>query len=152
MKIYVASSWRNLVQPNAVGILRRLGHEVYDFKNPGVDKHGFSWKEIDPTWELWQAPEFIWALRSPVAEEGFRQDREAMEWADTCVLLLPCGRSAHLEAGYMKGLGKKLFIVLEGPGQGPLVPELMYKLADHIFPGLYSMQNFFGLNHPERTP
>lgn len=31
-RIYVASSWRNLVQPGVVTILRRLGHEVYDFR------------------------------------------------------------------------------------------------------------------------
>lgn len=37
-KIYVASSWRNPFQQEVVNILRDLGHEVYDFKNP-------------PTWE-----------------------------------------------------------------------------------------------------
>jgi hypothetical protein len=34
VKIYVASSWRNAEQPEIVGLLRDLGHEVYDFKNP----------------------------------------------------------------------------------------------------------------------
>lgn len=33
-KIYVASSWRNVFQQDVVDILRNLGHEVYDFKNP----------------------------------------------------------------------------------------------------------------------
>ena len=33
-KIYVASSWRNVFQQDVVAILRDLGHEVYDFKNP----------------------------------------------------------------------------------------------------------------------
>lgn len=33
-KIYVASSWRNPFQQEVVNILRDLGHEVYDFKNP----------------------------------------------------------------------------------------------------------------------
>lgn len=31
-KIYVASSWRNVFQQDVVGILRDLGHEVYDFR------------------------------------------------------------------------------------------------------------------------
>ena len=31
-----------------------------------------------------------------------------MQEADFCVLLLPCGRSAHSEAGWMKGNGKKV--------------------------------------------
>lgn len=34
MKIYVASSWRNLLQPAVVHVLRRCGHDVYDFKHP----------------------------------------------------------------------------------------------------------------------
>lgn len=29
MKIYVASSWRNLAQPGVVTMLRKTGHEVY---------------------------------------------------------------------------------------------------------------------------
>lgn len=34
MKVYVASSWRNKLQPDVVAIIRAAGHEVYDFRNP----------------------------------------------------------------------------------------------------------------------
>jgi hypothetical protein len=34
MRVYVASSWRNPWQPNVVGLLRSLGHKVYDFREP----------------------------------------------------------------------------------------------------------------------
>ena len=55
-----------------------------------------------------------------------------MEWADTGVLLLPCGRSAHLEAGYFVGANKDLFVcILELPE-----PELMYRMATKICVGL----------------
>ena len=50
-----------------------------------------------------------------------------MEKADTCVLVLPCGRSAHLEAGFFVGVDKKLIILLSD-GE----PELMYSMADLI--------------------
>jgi hypothetical protein len=50
-----------------------------------------------------------------------------MEWADIAVLVLPCGRSAHLEAGWFVGAGKQLVILL-APGE----PELMYKLTPDI--------------------
>lgn len=33
-RIYVASSWRNNVQPLVVQTLRVAGLDVYDFKNP----------------------------------------------------------------------------------------------------------------------
>ena len=50
-----------------------------------------------------------------------------MEWADTCVLVLPCGRSAHLEAGWFKGRGKRLIVLLED-----MEPELMALMADRL--------------------
>ena len=34
MRIYVASSWRNLYQPTVVTALRQEGYEVYDFRYP----------------------------------------------------------------------------------------------------------------------
>jgi hypothetical protein len=34
VRIYVASSWKNNIQPEVVHELRKLGHDVYDFKNP----------------------------------------------------------------------------------------------------------------------
>jgi len=49
--------------------------------------------------------------------------------AHTCVLVLPCGRSAHLEAGYFVGASKPLYILIEDE----IEPELMYKMADFIF-------------------
>ena len=49
--IYVASSWRNQYQQRVVSLLRELGHEVYDFRNPSPDNHGFSWSEIRPSVE-----------------------------------------------------------------------------------------------------
>ena len=51
MKLYVASSWRNLNQPTVVELLRKCGHEVYDFRNPAPGDNGFHWEEIDPDWE-----------------------------------------------------------------------------------------------------
>lgn len=46
MKIYVASSWKNNLQPKVVLELRNLGHEVYVFKNLTEGDNGFHWSEI----------------------------------------------------------------------------------------------------------
>ncbi len=53
-----------------------------------------------------------------------------MKAADICVLCLPCGRSAHLEAGWMKGAGKKVIAYIH-PGEG-IESELMYGILDGI--------------------
>ncbi len=107
--IYVASSWRNSHQQEVVRFLRGLGHEVYDFKNPSMGRIGFSWQEVDPNWLHWTPKEWRSGLWSAIAQEGYELDRQAMDNADICILVLPCGRSAHLEAGFMAGQRKDVF-------------------------------------------
>jgi hypothetical protein len=125
MRIYVASSWRNLMQQGVVHTLRAAGHEVYDFKKPVPGNDGFHWSEIDPEWRGWQAEKFRTALDHPVAKAGFALDMGALEAVDVCVLVLPCGRSAHLEAGWALGAGKPCLILLDEQNE----PELMYRMA-----------------------
>lgn len=141
MRLYVASSWRNPYQQNAVALLREQGHEVYDFMHPpGGDHLGFSWQDTidDPNsipWTEWDVDRYLTALTHPVAQAGFDSDFGAMHWADAGVLLLPCGRSAHLEAGWIAGQGKPVWVVLDAaefPAPGGSNPELMYKIATGI--------------------
>lgn len=128
-RIYLASSWRNARQPAAVNILRGAGHQVYDFRNPRPGDNGFQWSSVDPDWQSWDNSAYREALDTPIARLGFANDWQAMLWADTCVLLLPCGRSAHLEAGYFVGAGKELYILLSDTEQQP---ELMYLMATRM--------------------
>lgn len=133
-KIYVASSWRNEGQQELVRILRNFGHEVYDFKNPAPGQKGFSWKQVGfGQTDFYDGPpdldQYLKALAHPVAIEGFRFDKDAMDWADTFVLMLPCGRSAHLEAGWASGAGKAVHVLLS---QDKFEPELMYLLCSSI--------------------
>ena len=102
-KIYVASSRRNSEQPAVVKALRGAGHEVYDFHNPAPGENGFAWSALDPDWLKWNLRQYVHNVRKPLADKGFKFDRDALHWCDTCVLVLPCGRSAHLEAGYAAG-------------------------------------------------
>lgn len=125
-RIYLASSWRNPEQPAVVERLRAAGHEVYDFRNPAPGDDGFRWTEVDRDWTAWTPEAFIPRLQHPVAQKGFANDKAALDWCDTCVLLLPCGRSAHLEAGYAAGQGKRVIFVLR---QEKFEPELMYLLG-----------------------
>jgi len=128
-RIYVASSWRNLDQPGIVAALRADGHEVYDFRNPRPGDTGFAWSEIDPDWLGWTPEPFRDLLDHPIAVGGFDSDFAAMERADTFVLALPCGRSAHLEAGWAIGAGKPTAILLH---EDKFEPELMYRMADLV--------------------
>ena len=127
-KIYVASSWRNPMQAKVVTALSADGHLVYDYRNPRPGNTGFAWSAIDPMWQQWTAEQYIAALDHPIAKAGFASDFNAMKWADTFLLVLPCGRSAHLELGWAAGQGKQT-MVLTRDGEEP---ELMAKMCDHI--------------------
>ncbi len=139
-KIYVASSWRNPYFADVVSCLRAAGHEVYDFRNPPHGGHGFKWAEIAPDMGVgaagcavgaateWTFDQYRQGLKHPKAERQFAADLEAMLWADTCVLVLPCGRSAHTEAGWFSGRGLKTIAYIPQFDE----PELMYKLFDAV--------------------
>lgn len=129
MKIYVASSWRNHLQQGVVGALRAAGHEVYDFRNPGPGLSGFSWKATNPNWSMGDPVdpnEHLRMLEHPVAKAGFKSDMDALRECDVCVLVLPCGRSAHLEMGWAAGAGKKTVVL----AAEPIEPDLMYLMCD----------------------
>lgn len=106
-RIYVASSWRNPHQPSIVSVLRNDGHDVYDFRNP-PHSTGFAWSQIGLPLPCKAVDYRNALLTNPRAAQGFNSDFAAMRWADTCVLVLPCGRSAHLELGWMAGPGNAL--------------------------------------------
>lgn len=77
-------------------------------------------------------------LEDPWSETQFKSDMEALEWADTCVLVLPCGRSAHTEAGWMAGTGRKTIVYIPEMQEA----ELMYKLFDYVTGSLDEVISF----------
>lgn len=132
MKIYVASSWRNQLQPLIVQALRDLDHEVYDFRNPKPGDDGFRWSQlgnpnykhgnlVDPV--TWRA-----MLQHPRAEESYESDISHVRWCDAVVYVLPCGRSASFEFGYAMGQGKPGYVVAFEDTE----PELMFRGATII--------------------
>ena len=129
MRIYVASSWRNKYQPEVCQQLVRWGHQVFDFRHPRPGYDGFHWREIDADWQEWKPDALRAVLQdNPKAACGFLSDLRGMQWADACVLVLPCGRSAHLEAGWFAGTGKRLIVYMPEKQE----PDLMYLLAQDI--------------------
>ena len=129
MKIYVASSRRNLRQPRIVQLLRKRGHQVYDFRHPSENNEGFAgWEAICPDYKTWTPRQFLKALQHPFAAQHFAVNMAALDAADAVILVLPCGRSAHLELGYAVGKGKPTAILLDQQNE----PELMYKMAGFI--------------------
>ena len=164
MKLYVASSWKNTLQPSVVAALREAGHVVYDFRNPAPGDRWFGWKQVvvkdydDPytggccnpeCWGNWgtgcdhchystcacfaplRDPRRFRdeVLTHPVVGAAYAKDITALRAANATVLVLPCGRSAHLELGLATGLGQRTVVLLDDPVSEP---ELMYLMNDAI--------------------
>lgn len=151
-KVYVASSWRNNFQPAVVATIRAAGIDVYDFKNPREGEHGFHWSEVMPSYQkdtgenqLANVYEYLEALNHSISEAGFKSDFDAMNECDTCILVLPCGRSAHGEWGWFAGQGRRTAILLDPDENDMVTPELMYKMADLVTPSMLDLLDFLGV-------
>jgi len=116
-KIYPASSWRNEVYGADVAAMRADGHEVYDFREANGAFR----------WSCTTLREYIDQLEAdPQVAAAFERDRAALDWCEVLVLILPCGKSAHLEAMFASAAGKLVVVKLDP--EAPSQPELMYRL------------------------
>lgn len=137
--IYVDSSWRNKYYPEVVKRLKDEGHDVYDFRNPPHGGGGFHWTDVNENAPNWTFEQYADGLHHPLVERQFEADLEALNSADTCILVLPCGRSAHTEAGWCAGMGKRVIVYMPKM----LEPELMYKLFDQVVDNLDDLVKYF---------
>lgn len=153
--VYVASSWRNTFHPVMCQILSNAGIDHYDFRNPPGGT-GFSWRSVKPNWTGGHEPSEVvrtkgtdWEpvdtytemVNHPRAIQGFEADYGALQKADAVVMILPCGKSAHLELGWAVGAGKRTAILLEDPVE----PELMYRMVDYMAPTLFDLLGWLGV-------
>lgn len=147
--VYVASSWRNPLQPMVCSVLKAAGIEHYDFRNPTEGRAGFSWKDVGEGGQALKAKggdlvtteRYLEMVNHSAAVEAYAVDFAAMERADAFVLVLPCGKSAHLELGWAVGQGKETAILLEENNE----PELMYRMVDYIAPNLFELLGWLGV-------
>lgn len=108
--IYVIGSLRNEAIPEVSESLRALGLDVFDdwfAAGPEADDY---WKK----YEVSRGHSYKEALRGHAARHVFEFDKHHLDRCDAAVLILPAGRSGHLELGYVAGTGKPSFILLDG--------------------------------------
>ena len=88
---------------------------------------GFRWSSVDPDWQSWpdDVPRYLRGLEHPYAVAGFKRDMDALKLADACILVNPCGQSAHAELGWAAGAGKLTAAWCPAIRE----PDLMLKMA-----------------------
>jgi nucleoside 2-deoxyribosyltransferase len=134
LKIYVASSWRNGKHDEVVRSLRDAGHEVYDYREEGANHEDF---EIDRDYTV---EELETLFGRDDVTSVVERDMEQLITSDALVLVMPCGRSAHFEAGVAHGFGKPFFLIWEDAE-----PEFVYDLADWITYDIQELVDFLNV-------
>ena len=143
--IYVASSWRNEYQPLVVSGLRMAGFQVFDFRDNDAMFH---WREIDERWRFWDFEKCQRAMDHNLAKRAFEVDFGALQKADAVVLVMPCGRSAHLELGWAVGRGLPTAVLHDR--LMPVDPELMHNIVGIQTPHLATVISFLKQSTDEK--
>lgn len=131
--IYLIGALKNSQVPQVAGELRTLGFDVFDdWYSPGPDAddylrdyyraRGFNYREI---------------MNSYSARQIFDYDHYHLNRADIGVLLMPAGKSGHLELGYLLGQGKPGFILFD---KEPERVDIMHNFATDVFLNLEEMK------------
>ncbi len=70
------------------------------------------------------------ALTSYAATHVFEFDKHHIDRSDIVVMMMPAGKSGHLELGYARGCGKPGYILFD---KIPKRFDVMYKFATDVF-------------------
>src|SRR5271154_5184443 len=106
---YLAGSLRNANIPEFANQLASEGYEVFSVwfsPGPEADNYGRNYSKA-------RGRSYREFLDSYAMKNVFEFDRFHMNRCDALVVLMPAGRSAHLELGVTLGQGKPGFIVFE---------------------------------------
>jgi nucleoside 2-deoxyribosyltransferase len=126
MIIYLIGSLRNPQVPVIANQLREATHEVFDDWYAAGPEADDKWRDYEQA----RAHTFSEALQGYAANHVFEFDRHHLRRCDAAVLLLPAGKSGHLELGYAIGLGKPGYILM---GAEPDRFDVMYRFATGVF-------------------
>lgn len=111
---YIASRYRNKdIVLELAEKIRSKGKTVYVFLESNASLNNVANLETDPEEAMKKFEAIENWKEDPKVKEVFESDMNAIKNADTLLLLLPAGKSAHIEAGVAHGLGKKLILIGE---------------------------------------
>lgn len=139
--IYLIGSLRNPEIPVIGNRLREAGFDVFDdwfAAGPIADD---SWRDYEKA----RGRSYLDALRGFAADHVFQFDQYHLDRADMGVLILPAGRSAFTEFGYLAGQGKPVSALLDNPDRW----DVMLKFATSVHTTLEDLVK--ALRHTRRT-
>jgi nucleoside 2-deoxyribosyltransferase len=107
--IYLIGSLKNKEIPHIANKLRELGFEVFDdWFSPGPEADDF-WRDYEKT----RGSTHQQALNNYAGRHIYEFDKYHIDRADIGILVMPAGKSGHLELGYLIGKNKTCFILFK---------------------------------------
>jgi nucleoside 2-deoxyribosyltransferase len=130
--VYIIGSLRNPMIPKIEWRLHCAGFDAFaDWYSAG-EKADDHWQE----YEKGKGHTFAQALDGYSARNVFRYDKSHLDRCHAAVLVLPAGKSGHLELGYFIGTGKPGYILLD---KEPDRFDVMYRFATAVVPDVDSL-------------
>jgi hypothetical protein len=123
---FVSGRWRN--RDNILDLVRNIrekGYTVYCFFEAS---HAIERVKNDPEESMKHFEKRDWR-NDPYVKEVFDNDMTGEKNSDTFVMLLPAGKSCHIEAGAAYGMGKKCILIGEQKEA-----ESLYLIFDEMYP------------------
>ena len=127
--IYLIGSLRNPEISKIATKLREAGYDVFDdwyAAGPEADDY---WQK----YEIAKGNNYKQGLEGYAAKHVYSFDKYHLDRCDMSVLVLPAGKSAHLELGYTIGRGKPGYIILDNPDRW----DVMYQFSKGV---VYSVE------------
>jgi len=140
MIIYLIGSLRNPEIPKIANQLRDAGHEVFDDWYAAGPEADDKWRD----YEQLRGHSYSEALKGYAADHVFQFDKSHLDRCEAALLVLPAGRSGHLELGYAIGAGKQGYILHDNPERW----DVMYCFATKVFMDVESMLYHMGYVKP----
>lgn len=136
--IYLIGSLRNPIIPEVGNTLRALGYDVFDNWFAASAIADDAWQE----YETRAGRTYQEALYGLAAKHVFSFDKTHLDRADIGILVMPAGKSGHIEFGYLTGQKKPTYVLFDK------VPErwdVMYQFATKVF---FSTEELVNALHP----
>ena len=137
--VYLIGSLRNPQVPIIANQLRVAGFEVFDDWFSAGPEADDKWRDYEKA----RGRSFNEALKGYPARHVFAFDHHHLARASAVALILPAGKSGHLELGWALGQGKPGFILLDNPERW----DVMYQFATGVVTSVPALIEALGRAH-----
>jgi len=149
--IYLIGSLRNPKVPEVAAVLRNdTSLEVFENWYSAGEKADDAWR----AYEKARGHSYQEALDNHSAQNVYNFDKFHMYRCHAAVLMLPAGRSGHLEAGFIVGQGKPVFMLLDPEGEPErldVMSKFLYRVCPTIEDLVQEVQSYPWPKLPKET-